>query len=155
MTQMPIRINMEMGDHYVPSWFNRPISPGDTGPDVRVALRKLGLDPDEPYGDLAMARVKGFARTRGIYDHDGVLDEVVAILLGEAEITKAGALPEWMCLKVGDTGTQVAAAAKLLGMAGTEFGPELEDAVRRFQSGKRIEPSGVIDAETARALGEL
>lgn len=138
-----------------PSWYRRPIGRGDTGPDVKVALRRLGLDPDEPYGDLAVVRVRGIARKLGLYRHDGVVDEQIAAWLGEAEITKAGLLPAWFCLKIGDNGTQVAAAAKLLGMATSEFTSEMEDAVRRFQSSKRIEPTGVIDAETARSLGEL
>lgn len=143
------------GEPDVPSWYTRPIGPGDTGPDVTVALRKLGLNPDEPYGDLAVTRVRGIARTFGTFDHDGVLDERIAAMLGEAEITKAGALPAWFCLKSGDSGTQVAAAARLLHVGGTEFGDDLEDACRRFQSSRRITPSGVIDAETAMALGEL
>lgn len=155
MSQMLTDFGPEWGRYRIPSWFSRPIGPGDTGPDVKVALRKLGLDPEQPYGDLAVVRVKGMARRLGFYNHDGILDEHMAAVLGEAEITKAGAMPAWFCLKLGDSGTQVAAAAKLLGVDGIEFGVEMEDAVRRFQSSRRIEPTGTIDAETAMALGEL
>lgn len=139
-----------------PSWFKRPIGPGDTGPDVKVVLRKLGLDPEEPYGDLAVTRVKGLARSMAIYDHDGSVDSTIAALLGEAEIVKAGLIPAWYTIKLGDYGTHVASVAKLLGETVTEeYTVELADAVRRFQSSKRLEPTGVVDAETARALGEL
>lgn len=155
MTQMLTHLSEEEVELSVPSWYRRPIGLGDTGPDARVALRKLGLNPDVPYGELAATRVRGIARTLGAYDHDGVLDSRIAAELGEAEITKAGALPEWFCLRLGDHGTTVAAVAQLLGIGGSEFTPDLTDAVRRFQSGRRIEPTGVVDAETAQALGEL
>lgn len=136
-----------------PSWYKRPIGVGDTGPDVKVVLRKLGLDPDGPFDQLATCRVKGVARTLGIFNHDGVVDETIAGKLGEA--ATAGLLPEWFSLRLGDTGTMVARAGTLLGWETSEFTEEMEAVVRRFQSASRIEPTGILDAETARALGEL
>jgi murein L,D-transpeptidase YcbB/YkuD len=139
----------------LPSWFKRTIRPGDTGPDVKVVLRKLGLDPEEPFGDLAAVRIKGVARSLGIFAHDGDVDERIASVLGEAAATEAGLLPEWFSLRLGDTGTIVARAARLLGQDGDVFTEEMESAVRRLQSTSRIEPTGVLDAETARLLGDL
>jgi hypothetical protein len=139
----------------IPSWYRRTIGPGSEGPDVRVVLRKLGLDPDQPYGELAIARIKGVARRLGVFDHDGVVDEEIARALGEAATAEAGLMPEWFSLKRGDTGSIVARAARLLGLDTDEFDGEMEDAVRRLQSSSRIDPTGVLDAETARALGEL
>jgi peptidoglycan hydrolase-like protein with peptidoglycan-binding domain len=139
----------------VPSWYRRSIVAGDTGPDVNVVLRKLGLDQDQPYGELAVARIKGVARSVGIWDHDGTVDEAIAFVLGEAATTEAGLMPEWFSIRLGDTGSIVARAASLLGQDTSEFTAEMEAAVRRFQSSSRIEPTGVLDAETARALGEL
>jgi peptidoglycan hydrolase-like protein with peptidoglycan-binding domain len=138
-----------------PSWYRRSIGPGSEGPDVNVVLRKLGLDQDQPYGELAVARIKGVARKLGIWDHDGVVDEAIAFVLGEAATTEAGLMPEWFSIRLGDTGSIVARAARLLGQDTNEFTAEMEAAVRRFQSSSRIEPTGVLDAETARALGEL
>lgn len=148
-------ITTEVAKVSAPTWHKRPIRVGDTGPDVTVALRKLGLDPDEPFGDLAVARVKGIARRLGIFNHDGSIDEAIAAELGEAATAEAGLLPEWFSLRLGDTGTIVARAARLLGQDTEVFTAEMEDAVRRLQSASRIEPTGVLDAETARALGEL
>jgi hypothetical protein len=62
---------------------------------VRVVLRKLGLDPDQPYGELAIARIKGVARRLGVFDHDGMVDEEIARALGEAATAEAGLMPEW------------------------------------------------------------
>lgn len=138
-----------------PSWYRRQFGVGAEGPDVKVVLRKLGLDPDEPFGDLASVRVKGVARSLGIFNHDGVVDEIIAAALGEAATTEAGLMPEWFSIRRGDTGSIVARAARLLGLGTSEFTAEMEDAVRRFQSSARIEPTGVLDAETARSLGEL
>jgi peptidoglycan hydrolase-like protein with peptidoglycan-binding domain len=138
-----------------PSWYRRSIGPGSEGPDVNVVLRKLGLDQDQPYGELAVARIKGVARSLGIWDHDGTVDEAIAFVLGEAATTEAGLMPEWFSIRLGDTGSIVARAASLLGQDTNEFTAEMEAAVRRFQSSSRIEPTGVLDAETAKALGEL
>lgn len=137
----------------VPSWWRRPFGAGDTGPDVKVALRKLGLDPEAGFDALALARVKGLARTLGIWDHDGAVDERIASALGEAATD--GLPPDWFSLRPGDAGTLVARAASLLGLAPREvYDEEMEACVRRLQSASRIAPTGVLNTETAISLGE-
>lgn len=139
----------------IPSWFTRTLYEGDTGPDVRVVRRKLGMDPDGPMDRVVIARILGFARKCGYLFHDGCVDEIVAARLGEAETVVAGLLPEWFALRPGDKGRAVAAVAEILGVGGDEYTPELALAVRRRQSAEQMEPTGIVDPETARALGEL
>jgi peptidoglycan hydrolase-like protein with peptidoglycan-binding domain len=132
---------------------SRPFGVGDEGPDVKVALRKLGLDPDGPFDELAVTRVKGIARALGMFEHDGVVDATIACALGEA--ATAALIPEWFSIRPGDSGSVVSRAASLLGLATSTFDAEMEAAVRRLQSASRMEATGVLDAETAKVLGEL
>jgi len=41
-----------------PSWYHRPLGPGDTGPDVVVLQRLIGSTPDGSYGPITTARVR-------------------------------------------------------------------------------------------------
>ena len=42
----------------VPSWYRRPLGPGDSGPDVVVLQRLIGSTPDGSYGPVTTARVR-------------------------------------------------------------------------------------------------
>jgi len=56
-------------------------------------------------------------------------------------------------LKVGSKGEMVAKIQKLLGIkADGEFGPGTEKAVKAFQSSKKLDANGIIDAITFKAL---
>ena len=41
-----------------PSWYHRPLGPGDTGPDVVVLQRLIGSTPDGSYGPVTTSRVR-------------------------------------------------------------------------------------------------
>lgn len=138
----------------LPSWYRRPFGVGAEGPDVRIVLRKLGLDPEGPFDELAVTRVKGIARRMGMFEHDGVVDATIASALGEA--ATAALVPDWFTIGPGDEGSIVARARRLLDVGeGSAYTEEMEAAVRRLQSANRLAPTGVIDAVTARLLGEL
>jgi hypothetical protein len=109
-----------------PTWFKRPIRPGDTGPDVTVVLRKLGLDPDEPFGDLAVARSRASPGPWGSSPMTAWLTRRIASALGEAATPRPACMPEWFSLRLGDTGTIVARAARLLGQDTDVFTAEME-----------------------------
>ena len=140
----------------VPLWFKRTIVPGDTGPDVDAVRRKLGLGPG-PYDQITISRVRGLMSKFG-YASDGEIDRVAAIHIGETAVNDAGLAPDWYRRPVGlwDEGEDVRAVRGILGLGGEDnrYDPDCEAAVKRFQSSKRIEPTGEIDEETARLLGE-
>lgn len=66
---------------------------------------------------------------------------------------RMGAAGEWV------TALQRTLNARITPPANTstdgEFGPETEDAVKRFQTQKGLEPTGIVNAETWKALGPL
>lgn len=136
----------------VPLWYRRVIQMGDTGPDVRIVRRKLGLIPDGPFDRAAIERIRGMTN-----DKTDVVDEVIATLLGESEANKAGLTPEWFTrpLERHDIGEDVRALRAILGVwDDNRFEHDLEDAVRRFQSARGLLPDGKVNEELARLLGD-
>lgn len=76
----------------------------------------------------------------------------------------AASPPLPIALKMGATGDLVTALQRTLSARMTpppqigvdgDFGPETEDAVKRFQTQKGLQPTGVVDAATWQALGPL
>ena len=76
----------------------------------------------------------------------------------------AASSPAAIGLRMGAAGEWVTALQRTLNARITppanistdgEFGPETEDAVKRFQTQKGLEPTGIVNAETWKALGPL
>lgn len=82
---------------------------------------------------------------------------MVAVLVATLTLGAGGAFAastDGGVLKKGSSGPAVVQVQKKLGLpADGAFGPQTEKAVRRFQSGKRLEVDGVVGPQTARALG--
>lgn len=136
----------------IPLWYRRVIQEGDTGPDVVIVRRKLGLVPDGPFDRSVIERVRGMTN-----DKTAIVDEVVATLIGESEANKAGLLPEWFVrpLERHDIGEDVRALRRILDVwDDNRFEHDLEDAVRRFQSAHDLVPDGKVDERLARLLGD-
>jgi len=139
-----------------PSWFRREIGIGDFGPDVNVIRRKLGL-PAGQYTAQVAALIRGIC---GRYDLpvSSEVTEEVAVLLGETEARIAGLPPQWYVRErhFGDEGPDVHALRLILGLSGDPDRLDIQcsNAVRRFQSGSGLKPTGVVDADLALLLGE-
>lgn len=141
-----------------PLWFKRRIVLGMYGPDVDVVRRKLGLEPG-PYDRTTMEKVKGMAR-RDKIETNGEVDELVAERLGESEANQRVVTPSWWYRELEmrrDEGEDVRSLRKILGLgdADNRFDADLEAAVRRFQSGLGLEPTGKVDVDLARQIGEV
>lgn len=65
-----------------PSWYVRPLGPGDQGEDVRVVQLLLRVEPTGVYDDTTRARVRGYQTLRRV-QRSGRVDEPTAVLLGE------------------------------------------------------------------------
>jgi len=101
---------------------------------------------DDNAGDMLCAKVGA-----AIYQH---FNPRIAVASPPVPIT----------LNMGATGDLVTALQRTLNARITpppkigtdgDFGPETEDAVKRFQAQKKLEPTGVVDAATWKALGPL
>lgn len=141
-----------------PLWFKREINIGDEGPDVAVVRRKLGLPDDGPYDRIVAERIRGMAKHL-IVNTAGEVNAEVAAVLGESAANKAGLTPTWYerDLQLWFEGDDVLALRKVLGVANVEdnrYDPDLESAVRRFQSAQGLEITGLVDAELAILIGE-
>ena len=132
----------------MPHWFRREIHPGMTGSDVDAARRLLRL-PSGPWDTEAALRMNGRCKGSG-----AILTASVAEVLGETVL--AGLTPSWWHrgLSRGMSGPDVLALRARLDLEPGGYDLELEDEVRRWQSAHDITPTGVVDEELARLLGE-
>lgn len=142
----------------IPLWYTREIHISDTGPDVRVVRRKLGLDPDQPYDVIAAERIRGMAAKRKV-NTDGEVNQPVAEALGESAANAAGLAPEWYerDLQLWYEGEDVRALRKILGVDNVNdnrYDPDLEAAVRRYQSANDLPVDGLVNEELAKKLGD-
>lgn len=130
----------------VPLWWSRPIVEGDTGRDVAIVQRKLGLLPTGTADASLPLVIRGFQKALRL-PPTGVVDEATAAELGELE--GFGLLPLWFthpAVNPGDPAYQH--ALDLLGATGV-------DGLKRFQGNHKLPPTGVVDATTARLLAGL
>lgn len=132
---------------------------GDDGPDVRVVRRKIGLPDDGPYDRIAVERIKGMARHKNVAT-DGTVTEGVAQMLGESAANAAGLTPQWYerDLQLWFQGEDVLAVRQILqvdNLADDRYDPDLEAAVRRFQSSQGLDVDGLVTADLAMLLGEV
>ena len=140
-----------------PLWFKRDILLGMSGPDVDVIRRKLGLAPGH-YDRAAMEKVLGVAR-RAKVQTNGEVNEAVADLIGESEANKAETTPEWFTRPLDGLwleGEDVRSLRRILGFTNNDnrYDPDTEAAVKRLQSGLGLEPTGFVDVDLARKIGE-
>jgi peptidoglycan hydrolase-like protein with peptidoglycan-binding domain len=143
----------------IPLWYSREINLGDEGPDVRIVRRKLGLDPDQPYDVIAAERIRGMAGKNKV-SSAGEVNEAVAEVLGESAATAAGLAPEWFTrdLQLWFEGDDVLAVRRILGvghLGDNRYDPDVEAAVRRYQSANALVVDGLVNEELARKLGEV
>ena len=135
------------------SWYRRELDLGATGEDVRIVQRRLGAPVTGIYDEDTMAYVRGLQRLKGL-PMSGKTDNATADAVGEK--ARAGMLPEWYSrpLHMWDEGDDVRELRLALGFTNGDnrYDPDLELAVRRFQSEHELTPSGRIDEETALKL---
>jgi len=126
-----------------PLWFNEPLTVGDSGRAVDVVRRKLGLVPGD-YDSTLAAHVRAFQRGARLA-MTGVVDEDTAKALGERE--GFGLLPPWWqnAPILPENPLYISKISDLLGRGGV-------DALKRFQGGHNLVPTGIIDETTARLL---
>lgn len=138
----------------MPTWYRRELDYGAEGADVEVVQRKLGATVNGLYDVDTAAAVRGLQRRRALTP-TGIVDEGTAAVLGEA--AAAGLTPLWFTreLHLGLAGPDVALLRDRLGLApGNRFDRETEAAVRRYQSGRAIAPTGAITESLAVQIGE-
>ena len=144
----------------VPLWYKRVILPGMTGLDVDVVRRKLGFSEGGPYDSAVQSKVRGMANKNKVTT-DGEVSPAVAKMLGESEANRADVAPEWFKRELGPKDMFSASGEDVRQLRGRlaldvgddRYTPEVEDAVRRFQSYSGLEPTGVVDERVAKLLG--
>lgn len=133
-----------------PAWFSRTLRVGDSGGDVKIVQRKLLDEITGTFSEENAARVRGLQLAKGL-PVSGEVDEPTAEVLGES--ADAGQTPEWYerDLALWDEGADVKALREALGMNNGDdrFDPDVEAAVRRFQSENEIDPTGRVNHDLA------
>ena len=122
---------------------------GARGNFVKDIQRVVGAEPDGVFGSGTESKVKAFQKRNGL-TADGIVG---------AETWSAGAVkaPIRMLvrnkLRKGSRGSQVIEVQRIVKVKPDGvFGPDTEDAVRRFQKAKGLASDGVVGADTWRAL---
>lgn len=136
-----------------PGWFSRDLALGDRGADVMILQRRIGAMVDGYYGPDTEQRVRGLQKKAGL-EMTGKVNKATAQRIGER--ARKGLAPEWFHrdLELWFEGEDVRAARIAFGLGDRDnrFDPDLESAVRRFQSEKGIYPTGIITKEIATAI---
>lgn len=136
-----------------PLWWHREIVEGDTGDDVLIVQRKLGVPMTGVYDHATATRVRGYQKQHAL-EETGTVTKKTAKKAGD-KATK-GQPPAWFerPLADGDSGTDVKALRDALHqpLLPDYYDHDLADAVRRFQSDAGVKPTGEFDLETAVAL---
>lgn len=132
-----------------PTWFKREIRPGDSGPDVRVVKRILGLAYDDVWDAPAQALCRGY------YGTDGISAEI-AERIGEAAADAEGLPPLWYSrdLSLGDYGDDVDSVRSILRLPPGVYDVKCSDAVKRFEGNHGINPTGLVTEDLAKIMGE-
>lgn len=142
-------------DEPTPVWWYRVTDFGDTGDDVLIVQRKLGVPMTGVMDTNTTARVRGFQKQHGL-EETGTMTKKTAKKVGDK--ASKGTTPDWWRrpLFTGDNGPDVAALRIALKQPNLPayFDTALSDAVRRFQAGVGIKPTGEVDRATAVALGD-
>lgn len=150
-----------------PGWTE--IGPGDRGSAVAAVQRAamssgvyLRGGADGNYGDYTRTAVLTFQQRRGL-PPSGVVDLATARALGLAPgaTETPSPTPEWIDIGQGARDdivrniqeAIVGAGISLRGGVDGYFGPYTQDAVILFQSQHGIPATGIVDAETAEAMG--
>lgn len=141
-----------------PTWFSRVIYPDDYGPDVAAVQALLGLPTTGRYDGLTQSYVRGVQFLSG-KQRTGVVDAETAEVLGERARVQEGLAPTWFEHEAGEGHhcPCVLAVRQLLEVphvGNPDYDVTLADAVKRFQGNRGLEVTGVVDAETAKLLGE-
>lgn len=137
----------------IPAWFERDLTDGIAGADVRIVQRKVKAPVTGVYDVSTAAAVRGFQLVHGL-EGDGVVGAKTAAKLGNKQ--SAGIPPGWFVrdLSDGASGLDVAQLRLCLRQPNLPdyFDTALGVEVRRFQASVGIRPTGVCDRVTAVAL---
>ena len=115
-----------------------------------VLQRRIGATVDGFFGEETEQRVRGLQKKAGL-KMTGKVDKQTAEKVGER--ARKGLAPEWFQrdLELWFEGEDVRAARRAFGLGDKDnrYDPDLETAVRRFQSANGIYPDGIITREIA------
>jgi hypothetical protein len=128
-----------------PVWYVRDIADGDTGSDVAVVQRKMGLLPTGHADPAFTLVVRGYQKGVRL-PATGIVDDLTAVELGEQE--GFGLLPVWWTGPVSPGEPHYQNTLDLIGATDT-------DGLKRFQGNHQLPPTGVVDETTARLLAGL
>jgi peptidoglycan DL-endopeptidase CwlO len=121
---------------------------GDTGPDVVLLQRDLGIPADGIFGPQTLAAVKSFQRAHALL----VDGEVGPHTWGALHAEQVGSSSD-IVIRLHDVGPAVAALQRALGIpADGEFGPQTLHAVKRFQAAHGLLVDGQVGPHTRAAL---
>lgn len=135
----------------IPKWYTRPLVAGESGRDVDVVQRKLGI-LSGVYDDATRALVRGYQRRLGL-EPDGVVGPLTAGALGEA--ADHALPPIWFerTLEAGFMGKDVAGLREALALPEGEVYDDLtRRAVLRYQSSRGLPLTGIVDLSVALTL---
>ena len=146
---------LEKGVRKMVSWFSRLLTIGNVGDDVRLVQRKLNCHASGKYDNETAARVRGVQKAHGLLV-TGMVDTTTAEKIGEH--SRWGLVPDWFSreLEPGSHGEDVSRLTDMLGVEMVpDYTPEVEAAVRRFQSAHRLPLTGRITEVDALSIGDV
>lgn len=123
-----------------PAWFTRELYADDFGADVIAVQRLVDAPKTGVMDDATLARIRGARQALG-REIVGVVDQALAVALGE--VSTHGLVPVWFERQDWSRLTAL-----------LHCNCVTETAIRRFQSHHHIPPTGVVDEQTAIALGD-
>lgn len=140
----------------IPRWWPGELEYAKSGDWLRIVQRKLGAPLTGVYDEETEARIRGVQMANDI-EPTGLVDEQTALVLGEDPA--ADLVPHWFDgeLELWSHSPAVRAVRCRLGQINKDddrYDPDVEAAVRRFQSGNQLPVTGRVDEATAIALGE-
>ena len=127
-----------------PLWFRRVLHEGDSGSDVDIVVRRLGLLERSHYDATTAAVIKGLGLKLGIKT-EGEVNAEIAEAIGESEANKAGLMPEWFIKRDDDA---------LRTLLRIDKHTDLVSALKRWQGTHGFQPDGVMTEQQALHLGE-
>lgn len=130
------------------------LTEGDTGEDVKVLQDALGVDGDGVFGPLTAQALTDFAAEQPLLRDDLTETDTLVWTLLEREAYPHLQLRS-LELQIDDEGYPVTVLQELLDVEGDGiFGPITQQAVLDAQAAAELEPTGIVDPATWKAIEE-
>jgi peptidoglycan hydrolase-like protein with peptidoglycan-binding domain len=132
------------------------LAEGSSGPDVALAQKVIGVEPDGKFGPITASALGTWQSKNGVPVTKKLDEATWAKMVSLGLVPPRSPLVKYVntVLKRGSSGEAVKALQGAIGKLSVDgsFGPATETRVREYQSSKRLTVSGVVDKSVWNAL---